>query len=85
VAPNPTRDATILAYALPRAGNVSLVVLDASGRAVRTLASGPLPAGPHTARWDLRNDAGRTVRSGVYFLRLALDDETRTVRTIVAH
>jgi len=83
VAPNPTRDATVLSYGLPRDGQVSLVVLDASGRSVRTLASGPLPAGPHTARWDLKSDAGRTVGSGVYFIQLALDDETRTVRTIV--
>jgi hypothetical protein len=62
-------------FGLPHASRVSLKIYDVSGRVVRTLAERVFPAGPHTVRWDERDDGGRPVARGVYFLRLhGLDD-----------
>jgi flagellar hook assembly protein FlgD len=36
---------------------------------VRTLAGGGLPAGEHTVVWDGRDDSGRSLSTGVYFIR----------------
>ncbi len=47
-----------------------LAVYDASGRRVRTLVSGSLPAGLQSATWDGRDGSGRPVSAGIYFLRL---------------
>jgi hypothetical protein len=47
-----------------------LEVYDLTGRRVRSLASGPARIGSQQASWDLRDSDGRTVRTGLYFVRL---------------
>jgi len=63
--PNPCRARTTISYVLPRTGDVSLVVYDANGRAVNTLASGRIEAGCYTATWDAHG-----IAAGVYIFRL---------------
>lgn len=69
-APNPFHDETRIEYALPFSGRIELVVYDVQGHRVRALAGGEQRAGPHAVSWDGRDDAGRTVESGVYLYRL---------------
>jgi hypothetical protein len=78
--PNPFSRATTIHYQMPRAGNVSLRVYNVAGQAVRTLVSGSLPAGAHSARWDGRDDRGRALPGGVYFARLAASEGSRTIK-----
>lgn len=81
--PNPFSRATTIHYQMPRAGNVSLMVYNVAGQAVRTLASGSLPAGAHSAKWDGRDDRGQALPGGVYFARLATSDGTKTVKMTI--
>ncbi len=67
--PNPFRLRTTLRWSLPQAGNVRLRVHDVAGRLMRTLQDGWLTAGTHSAVWDQRDDAGRILRAGLYFVR----------------
>lgn len=60
----------------------SLIVYDVSGREVRSLLAGPLAVGRHTAIWNGRDDAGRSVAPGMYFLRLRAGDGQATSRLI---
>lgn len=70
-APNPFNPTTTFSFDLPAAAPVSLHVFDAAGRRVRTLlADAPAAAGRNEARWNGRDDAGRTAPAGVYFYRL---------------
>jgi hypothetical protein len=78
--PNPARDAVVLAFGLPRPGHVRLRMFDVSGRAVRTLRDGQAPQGFETIRFDLRDDNGRRLASGLYVVRLETDDGVRTRR-----
>ena len=59
-----------------------LDVVDVSGRHLRTLLAGELPAGEHVARWDGRDDAGRALGAGVYLVRLDAGG-TREARSLV--
>ena len=68
--PNPFNPVTRLSYALPEAGEVSLIVYDAQGREVRVLRRGREPAGIRGVTWDGRDSRGRPVGSGVYIARL---------------
>jgi len=43
---------------------------------VRTLANGALPAGLHARRWDGRDDRGKAVASGVYYVSVEADGYT---------
>ncbi len=56
-------------FGLPRAGEATLEVFDLAGRRVRVLTSGPRPAGPASVAWDLGDERGTRVRSGVYLVR----------------
>jgi len=78
--PNPFGGRTVISYALPRPGDVSLVVYDAVGRPVQTLASGRRAAGRYSATWDARNVAG-----GVYFYALTSGSASVTKKLILTH
>jgi hypothetical protein len=73
-APNPFSGTTRLSFELARAETVTLQVFDVKGRLVRTLADGPLEAGPHGFEWDGRNERGDRVGSSVYYGRLQVGD-----------
>jgi hypothetical protein len=68
--PNPAFSTVRIGYTLPRAGHARLVIYDLAGARVRTLLDGDAAAGAASATWDGRDDRGRTVRAGAYFVRL---------------
>ncbi|MBM3317204.1 MAG: right-handed parallel beta-helix repeat-containing protein, partial [Candidatus Eisenbacteria bacterium] len=70
VARNPGAGRVSLWLDLPGSGPATLTVLDVGGRIVRRLAGGDWLAGRHALTWDGRDDAGRPVGPGLYFLRL---------------
>ncbi len=61
---------------------VQLDVLDARGRRIHRIHRGTLAAGPHTLTWEGRDDSGREVPSGVYFVEWRQGGE-REVRRFV--
>jgi plastocyanin len=68
--PNPARTRVGLGYELAADGPVRVLILDASGRRVRTVVDRVESAGRHAASWDGRDDAGGAVSAGSYFVRL---------------
>jgi hypothetical protein len=74
--PNPFNPWTRICYELPEAARATLRVHDVSGRLVRELVrSEHRDGGPHDTIWYGRDDAGRQVASGVYFLRLEAGEQ----------
>jgi hypothetical protein len=69
-APNPFNPLTRVAFALTRAQPVELAVYDLKGRRLRVLARGIWAADEHVVTWNGRDDRGRELASGVYFVRL---------------
>lgn len=82
--PNPSHGTTRFAFTLSAAGATELVLLDLSGRHVRTLVSGALEAGPHDALWDGRNEQGVMSAPGLYFARLSAGGAVRVRRVALA-
>ncbi|MFM7232900.1 MAG: alpha-amylase family glycosyl hydrolase [bacterium] len=78
--PNPFRDETVVTLALAREGDVTVEVLDVSGRRVRTLAQGARAAGAHALRWDGRDEAGRVTPAGLYLVRARTPESSGTLR-----
>lgn len=84
--PNPFSNGTELRFSLGSAAagsNVRLSLVDASGRVVRTLVNGSLPAGAHTISWDGRDDRGRAVGAGVFFARLQSADGSSSQKLVL--
>ena len=69
VAPNPARGAAFIRVDDPAGGVEELFVSDVAGRAVRVLQRGRFDPGARSVTWDGRDDAGRAVPAGVYFVR----------------
>lgn len=70
-APNPARGPARLRFILPATEErVALTVLDVQGRSQRSVSLGPLSPGEHGWTWDGRDDGGRALPSGAYFLQL---------------
>ena len=81
--PNPFNPTTTVSYSIPQSGVVHLVIYDAAGRSVKTLEDGVLNAGSQQVVWDGRDDAGRPLSSGVYFVKLATLGELRTRKLVL--
>ncbi len=73
--PNPFFAQTALRFALARDGQLSATVVDAAGRAVRRLDAGRVPRGEGSLQWDGKDERGRAVARGVYFIRFQLDGQ----------
>jgi hypothetical protein len=68
--PNPFNPSTTIRFEVPRDASVELAIFDLRGRRVAVLHQGPIDAGFHDLRWEGRDDQGRAVASGLYFVRL---------------
>lgn len=81
--PNPLSGSTTLGFALPAADDAELAIFDLRGRLVSKVASGPFAAGIHHVRWTARDEAGRPVAGGVYFVRLKTTHSELKSRLVV--
>jgi hypothetical protein len=68
--PNPFNPTTTIGFGVPEQASVKMEVFDVLGRTVKTLLSGDLQAGYHSALWDGTNGSGALVGSGVYYYRI---------------
>ena len=82
--PNPFNAATSIAFDLPRAAPLRLVVYDVLGRRVRHLRD-EASAGPGRFRvvWSGADDQGRPAASGVYLVRLTAGPERASGRVVL--
>src|SRR5438093_4116273 len=84
VTPNPARAGASFRFGLPRDARIQFALFDPSGRQVRELWSGRMPAGEHSIRWDGRDRGGRPAPSGPYFYRLRVEGRELSGRFVVA-
>jgi probable HAF family extracellular repeat protein len=84
--PNPFGREAAIAFSLSTragGGNSRLEIFDAQGRRVTTLARGGLAAGPHSVRWDGREEDGSGSPGGLYFARLVTCEGSWTCRLVL--
>jgi hypothetical protein len=74
VIPNPSNPRAVVRLSLGQASEVSATIYDLRGRRVRSLFAGRLPAGVHDVVWDGHDDAGASVASGVYVVKVVSQD-----------
>ncbi|MBU1355752.1 MAG: carboxypeptidase regulatory-like domain-containing protein [Candidatus Edwardsbacteria bacterium] len=82
--PNPGRSTTKFHFQLAASGQACLDIYDITGRRVKSLPQGTVPAGvvrPFT--WDGSDQSGKKVSAGVYFCRLSALGIERSVRFIM--
>ncbi|MBU1700217.1 MAG: hypothetical protein KJ970_17780 [Candidatus Eisenbacteria bacterium] len=81
--PNPTISGVEFPISLSRPADISLRVIDPSGRSVCVLARGRFPSGSRQFHWDARNGSGLRVAPGIYFIAAIVDGRMAGVRRTV--
>lgn len=83
--PNPftAGTTTMVSYAVPAEGSVSVRVFDALGRSVASLFEGTVAAGSYTTEWNGTTANGTPVAAGVYYCRVEQNGQTRTIPVTV--
>jgi subtilisin family serine protease len=76
--PNPFNPATNVRYTLNQQSQVRLDVFNVLGRRVYTLVNETQAPGTYQVFWQATDEQGLPLPSGVYFIRLAADDQVRT-------
>ena len=66
--PNPFNSATNITFSLSDKNIVDIVIYNNIGQKIRSLLSENLTSGTHTVHWDGKNDFGRNVSTGIYFI-----------------
>ena len=74
--PNPFSPQTTIRYSLTKAGRITLKVYNALGQEARVLVDEFQHAGTYSVVWNSRDNSGRKVSSGTYFLRLEAGEYT---------
>jgi hypothetical protein len=78
VNPNPVNSSSLVHFYLTRPGRVEMAIYDASGRLLRSSASGTLTEGRHALTLDTQG-----FPAGVYFLRISAAGGTRSGKFVL--
>jgi hypothetical protein len=82
--PNPFRQSTTIRFQLKERQKVSLAVYDVLGRRIETLVNQEMRPGRNLkVEWTGEDASGRSVASGVYFVRLQTASGTQDTRKVV--
>jgi len=68
--PNPFNPTTTIPFELAKTNMVKIKAYDITGREVKTIVDRVLPAGSYSVVWDGKDNRGKNLASGVYFLRM---------------
>jgi len=72
-----------MTYNLPRECSVELVIYDAAGRLLRTLAQGNTPSGSYSVTWDGKDDIGAELPARTYIARFTAGEYEAAQKVIL--
>ena len=78
VYPNPFNPSTQISFSIPKDGYAKLSAFDMAGKEVDIIHEGFQSAGFHTYTWNASD-----MSSGVYYLRLSINDRTTTAKAVL--
>jgi hypothetical protein len=81
--PNPFNPVTKLDYNLPLRSSVNISIYNVLGQEIKTLVNGVKEYGYHSVTWNGRDDLGREMSSGVYFVRITSQGFTKTRKMLL--
>ena len=81
--PNPAHGTTSFRISVPSQSQLRVGVFDIQGRQVRSLVNRIASPGSVPIEWNLRDDSGHRVASGLYMVRVSIGDTRKTFRLVV--
>ncbi|MEN8209785.1 MAG: C25 family cysteine peptidase, partial [Candidatus Fermentibacteria bacterium] len=84
VYPSPAVSSAVIPFSIAAAGTARVDVYDITGRIVTTPAAEEMAAGQHDLVWNLEDESGSAMPSGVYHVRIVTDNWTGTTSLVIA-
>ncbi len=81
--PNPFNGGTNITYHLATAQQIDLSIYNLTGQRVATIHEGLQMAGTHVAQWTAKDDADRSLSSGMYLYRLTTAEGATDTRRML--
>jgi len=81
--PNPFNPSTTIPFVLLNVASVEMSIFNVLGQEVCMIVNEKLPAGRHVYNWNGTNNAGVTVPSGEYIVRLYTEDNNISQRIVL--
>ena len=81
--PNPSSNGIAMRFNVQAGSRLDVTLMDVRGRRVRRIFSGAATAGTQDFDWDGRNDQGRRVAQGIYFLSVRAGGRSESEKVTV--
>lgn len=81
--PNPFNPTTQIPVSMPEKEHVKISIFNVRGELIRTIYQGVLNAGQHSFEWNGRDESGRSVPTGMYFVQLCSMNGQKSIRKII--
>ena len=81
--PNPADNSTQIEIALDVPGKMQLTAYDIAGKKVSDIFDGEIASNRGTIEWDLKDESGKLLPSGTYFIELKADDGRKVTAKFV--
>ena len=81
--PNPFNPRTTIRFDLHAPADLTVAIYNLRGQHIRTVESSHLAAGRYERSWQGEDDAGHSVASGSYFVRLEIGQTTQVQRLVL--
>jgi hypothetical protein len=88
--PNPFNPSTTINYTIPNVtlgevegSRVQLIIYDILGNQITTLVKEEKPAGTYEVVWNGKNDLGKRVSSGIYFVRIQANQQFKNLKLML--
>jgi hypothetical protein len=81
--PNPFNLESTICFSLNSPGRVRLDVFNATGQRIATLAEQYFNRGEYRIRWNGKSGNGAALASGLYFFRIKIADQSKTVKLMM--
>ncbi|TES92090.1 MAG: Omp28-related outer membrane protein [Candidatus Cloacimonadota bacterium] len=79
----PSANGFNISFSIPRRTNTLLRIYDIRGRVITTLYNGFLNKGKHSLSWNRKDGNGRSIASGIYFVKLSAKDFSTSKKVVV--
>lgn len=81
--PNPFNPSTTISFTLPETGAVKMSIYNTRGQLVKDLIKEEMERGFHEIVWDGKNNNGFTVGTGMYFVRIETNKNSKSIKILL--
>ncbi len=83
VSPNPFQNRVLITYNVPYQTELEIRLFNILGQNVRTLVRGKVNPGEYVLLWNGKDESGRQLPNGIYFIRLSAGNKILTTKVLM--